>query len=148
MSGRRGRPPTRHSTAPEPEPEPAPKLPARQTRRNNKRTEAPIEEMPAKRATRSVGVIDDAATGAGPSPIAQRGTRRQRRRSLESIATGDFNPEDEVLDSESKGVAEEEESDAESDAESELEPQEGVAEKEPEGKPSHCHAFMANANQN
>ncbi|KAK7750465.1 hypothetical protein SLS62_007655 [Diatrype stigma] len=131
MSGRRGRPRTRHLTAPEPGPKLATNLPARQTRRNTKRTEAPIEEMPAKRATRSAGVIDDAATRAGPSPIAQRGTRRQRRRSLESIATGDFNPEDEVLDSESKEVAGEEES----DVESELEPDEAVAEKEPEGKP-------------
>lgn len=143
MSGRRGRPSTRHlqSTAPEPEPEPEPepavKLPARQTRRITKRTEVPIEEMPAKRATRSTGVINDVSTRAGPSPIAQRGTRRQRRRSMESIATRDFDPEDEILDNESKEVAEEEES--------ESEPNEGAAEKEPEGKPL-FHAFIANAN--
>ncbi|RYP47509.1 hypothetical protein DL769_011310 [Monosporascus sp. CRB-8-3] len=44
-----------------------------------------------KRATRSTTILNGDRVGASsPLKIAQRGTRRQRRRSIESVATGDF----------------------------------------------------------
>ncbi|RYP53241.1 hypothetical protein DL768_001745 [Monosporascus sp. mg162] len=96
MSGRRGRPPTRPSGSAEPTSE----SPIRHTRRNARRHGASTEstQMSAsqphlKRATRSTTILNGDRGGAGSSlRIAQRGTRRQRRRSIESVATGDFNP--------------------------------------------------------
>lgn len=93
MSGRQGRP-TRKSVSVEP----GVKVPVRQTRHTTRHTEAPAKEMstiqpPTKRATRSAGLIKNDAAGNGPSPLAQRGTRRRTRRSIESVATEDFSLE-------------------------------------------------------
>ncbi|RYO94411.1 hypothetical protein DL764_007845 [Monosporascus ibericus] len=96
MSGRRGRPPTRPSGPAEPTSESA----IRHTRRNARHNGASTEptEMSAsqphlKRATRSTTILNgNRVVASSPLKIAQRGTRRQRRRSIESVATGDFNP--------------------------------------------------------
>ncbi|RYO86167.1 hypothetical protein DL766_001969 [Monosporascus sp. MC13-8B] len=51
----------------------------------------PSSQPYLKRATRSTTILGGDGVGASSPPkIAQRGTRRQRRRSIESVATGDF----------------------------------------------------------
>lgn len=133
MSGRRGRP-TRNSVSVEPGVE----ISVRQTRRTIRRTEASDKEMstvqpPVKRATRSAGIANNDAAGTDPSPLAQRGTKRRSRRSIESVATEDFSEEQDG------NIELEPQEDAEDG--SGIESQEGDAE-EPKGKSLPFYRFI------
>ncbi|RYP77777.1 hypothetical protein DL771_000874 [Monosporascus sp. 5C6A] len=126
MSGRRGRPPTRRSGSAEPTSGSANRHARRNVRRNGASTE--YTEMSSsqpnlKRATRSNTILSGDRVGASSPPkIAQRGTRRQRRRSIESVATGDFilkssgeyispEPEEDPVEGLEEGLEEEHEAD-------------------------------------
>ncbi len=145
MSGRRGR-----SSGPPASTEPV-KVPAvRQTRGQRRLNETHVEskQMPetqlsSKRATRSTRTAySDVDVTSPVTEIPRRGTRRQRRRSIESLATGDLSPKSSGENASSEPeedhepvIREEDEkmSEVEPQESSEEEPQESV-EEELEGK--------------